>query len=99
MVVAGVGTRPDADLLAAAAEGDEEASDELFRRHHTAVLRYARGLVRDQHLAEDLTSEAFTRTFAAMRQGGGPRDACRPTCTRSCATRPPTGRAAPAAPS
>ena len=77
-MVAGVGTRPDADLLAAAGEGDEAASDELFRRHHTAVLRYARGLVRDQHLAEDLTSEAFTRTFAAMRQGGGPREACRP---------------------
>ncbi|MGI5205850.1 sigma-70 family RNA polymerase sigma factor [Spirillospora sp. CA-108201] len=89
MVVAGVGTRPDADLLAAAAEGDEAASDELFRRHHTAVLRYARGLVRDQHLAEDLTSEAFTRTFAAMRQGGGPRDACRPylyTVVRNTAT-------------
>ena len=78
VVVAGVDGRPDADLLAAAGEGDEQASDELFRRHHTAVLRYARGLVRDQHLAEDLASEAFTRTFAAMRQGRGPRDACRP---------------------
>ncbi|MFB4305087.1 sigma-70 family RNA polymerase sigma factor [Actinomadura sp. GTD37] len=89
MVVAGVETRPDADLLAAAGEGDEQASDELFRRHHTAVLRYARGLVRDQHLAEDLTSEAFTRTFAAMRQGNGPRDACRPylyTVVRNAAT-------------
>ncbi|MEV3923416.1 sigma-70 family RNA polymerase sigma factor [Actinomadura coerulea] len=84
-----MGTRPDADLLAAAAQGDDGASDELFRRHHTAVLRYARGLVRDQHLAEDLTSEAFTRTFAAMRQGGGPRDACRPylyTVVRNTAT-------------
>ncbi|WP_168221189.1 sigma-70 family RNA polymerase sigma factor [Actinomadura sp. WMMA1423] len=84
-----MGTRPDADLLAAAGEGDDEASDELFRRHHTAVLRYARGLVRDQHLAEDLTSEAFTRTFAAMREGGGPREACRPylyTVVRNTAT-------------
>jgi RNA polymerase sigma factor (sigma-70 family) len=89
VVVADVGTRPDADLLAAAAGGDAQASDELFRRHHTAVLKYARGLVRDQHLAEDLTSEAFTRTFAAMRQGLGPRDACRPylyTVVRNTAT-------------
>jgi RNA polymerase sigma factor (sigma-70 family) len=89
VVVAGVGTRPDADLLAAAGAGDEQASDELFRRHHKAVLRYARGLVRDQHLAEDLTSEAFTRTFAAMREGLGPRDACRPylyTVVRNTAT-------------
>ena len=88
-MVAGVETRPDADLLAAAGEGDAAASDELFRRHHTAVLRYARGLVRDHHLAEDLTSEAFTRTFAAMRQGHGPRDACRPylyTVVRNTAT-------------
>lgn len=88
-MVAGVDARPDADLLAAAGEGDEQASDELFRRHHTAVLRYARGLVRDQHLAEDLASEAFTRTFAAMRQGRGPRDACRPylyTVVRNTAT-------------
>lgn len=77
-MVAGTGTHPDAVLAAAAGEGDESASDELYRRHHEAVLRYARGLVRDQYLAEDLTSEAFARTFAALRQGLGPREACRP---------------------
>ncbi|MFP3964860.1 sigma-70 family RNA polymerase sigma factor [Actinomadura fulvescens] len=73
-----VGTESDADLVAAAGTGDEQASGELFRRHHTAVLGYARGLVRDQHAAEDLTSEAFTRTLAALRQGMGPREAYRP---------------------
>ena len=78
VVVAGTGTQPDSVLAEAAAEGDEHAVDELYRRHHGAVLRYARGLVRDQHLAEDLTSEAFARTFAALRQGLGPREACRP---------------------
>lgn len=77
-MVAGVGTEPDADLAAAAGAGDEKASDELYRRHHAAVLGYARGLVRDQYLAEDLTSEAFARTFAALRQGRGPQGACRP---------------------
>ncbi|WP_192809813.1 sigma-70 family RNA polymerase sigma factor [Actinomadura rudentiformis] len=73
-----VGTESDADLVAAAGTGDEHASGELFRRHHTAVLGYARGLVRDQHAAEDLTSEAFARTLAALRQGMGPREAYRP---------------------
>jgi RNA polymerase sigma factor (sigma-70 family) len=77
-VVTGVSLESDADLAAAAGSGDEQASDELFRRHHEAVLRYARGLVRDQHTAEDLTSEAFTRTIAALRQGMGPREAYRP---------------------
>ncbi|WP_433242318.1 sigma-70 family RNA polymerase sigma factor [Actinomadura nitritigenes] len=77
-MVTGAGTEPDADLAAAAGAGDERASDELYRRHHAAVLGYARGLVRDQYLAEDLASEAFARTLAALRQGRGPREACRP---------------------
>ena len=77
-VVTGVGTVSDADLVAAAVTGDEQASGELYQRHHAAVLGYARGLVRDQHMAEDLTSEAFVRTFAALRRGLGPRGACRP---------------------
>ncbi|WP_433334407.1 sigma-70 family RNA polymerase sigma factor [Spirillospora sp. CA-294931] len=74
----GVATDSDADLVAAARIGDEQASDELYRRHHGAVLGYARGLVRDQHMAEDLTSEAFARTLAALREGMGPQVACRP---------------------
>ncbi|MEU5884443.1 sigma-70 family RNA polymerase sigma factor [Spirillospora sp. NPDC047279] len=73
-----MGVESDADLVQAAGSGDERASGELYRRHHSAVLGYARGLVRDQHMAEDLTSEAFTRTFAALQQGAGPREACRP---------------------
>lgn len=78
VVVTGAGTESDADLAAAVGTGDERASGELYRRHHTAVLGYARGLVRDQHTAEDLTSEAFVRTFAALRQGKGPQEGCRP---------------------
>ncbi|WP_081639693.1 RNA polymerase sigma factor [Actinomadura flavalba] len=74
----GVATESDAVLVAAARSGDEQASGELFQRHHGAVMGYARGLVRDQHTAEDLASEAFARTFAALRDGLGPREACRP---------------------
>ncbi|WP_460370004.1 RNA polymerase sigma factor, partial [Actinocorallia lasiicapitis] len=73
-----MGNAPDAELVAAARTGDETASGELFQRHHGAVLGYARGLVRDQHTAEDLTSEAFARTFGALRQGLGPHEGFRP---------------------
>ncbi|MCP2337736.1 sigma-70 family RNA polymerase sigma factor [Actinomadura rupiterrae] len=68
----------DEELVASARTGDEAASAELYRRHHRAVLGYARGLVRDPHTAEDLTAEAFTRMFAALRAGSGPQVACRP---------------------
>ncbi|NLU70996.1 sigma-70 family RNA polymerase sigma factor [Streptomyces sp. HNM0574] len=58
--------------------GDGAALDELFRRHRPAVLAYARTCCRDPHTAEDLASEAFTRTLSAVRAGGGPTDAWRP---------------------
>jgi RNA polymerase sigma factor (sigma-70 family) len=76
-MVTRLGTESDADLVAAASTGDARASGELYQRHHAAVLGYARGLVRDHHTAEDLTSEAFTRTLAALRQGLGPQEAYR----------------------
>ncbi|MFC4909651.1 RNA polymerase sigma factor [Actinomadura gamaensis] len=68
----GVRGLPDADLVAAVRAGDVDASGELFARHHRSVLAYARGLAHDEHTAQDLTSEAFTRTLAALRSGGGP---------------------------
>ncbi|WP_432253832.1 RNA polymerase sigma factor [Streptomyces sp. HNM1019] len=58
--------------------GSPAAADLLYRRHHAATLRYARTCGRDPHDAEDLTSEAFFRTFQAVRAGGGPRGPWRP---------------------
>ncbi|GHJ33083.1 hypothetical protein TPA0910_75160 [Streptomyces hygroscopicus subsp. sporocinereus] len=58
--------------------GSPAAADLLYRRHHAATLRYARTCCRDPHDAEDLTSEAFFRTFRAVRSGGGPRGPWRP---------------------
>lgn len=58
--------------------GDGEALAELYRRHRTSVLAYARTCCRDLHTAEDLTSEAFARTLQAVRSGGGPESAWRP---------------------
>lgn len=59
-------------------EHADQALEELYRRHHPAVLAYARTCCRDAHTAEDLTSEAFTRTLHAVRAGHGPQSAWRP---------------------
>ncbi|MEU5834261.1 sigma-70 family RNA polymerase sigma factor [Streptomyces diacarni] len=66
------------DLRASDPFTGQAALDELYRRHHPAVLAYARTCCRDPHTAEDLGSEAFTRTLQAVRAGGGPTEAWRP---------------------
>jgi len=75
----GIDERTDALLTAALRDGgDADAIEELYRRHAGAVLAYARACCRDPHTAEDLTSEAFTRTAQAVRDGKGPTEAWRP---------------------
>lgn len=54
------------------------AGDILYRRHREAALAYAHRCCRDSHDAEDLVSEAFIRTFQAVRSGAGPQGAWRP---------------------
>ncbi|MGW7006248.1 sigma-70 family RNA polymerase sigma factor [Streptomyces sp. NPDC054933] len=69
----------DAELTAFLKNDKSDAAlDELYRRHHSAVLSYARTCCRDPHTAEDLTSEAFARTLQAVRSGNGPEAAWRP---------------------
>ncbi|MFD0267460.1 sigma-70 family RNA polymerase sigma factor [Streptomyces sp. NPDC127106] len=68
-----------------------ETSDvmgEVFARHHSAVLAYARTCCRDQSTAHDLAAEAFARTYRAVAWGAGPEHAWRPyllTCVRRVA--------------
>ncbi|AVZ77020.1 hypothetical protein SLUN_37430 [Streptomyces lunaelactis] len=69
----------DAELTAAVRELVSDAPvEEVYRRHRSAVLSYARTCCRDPHTAEDLVSEAFARTLQAVRAGGGPEAAWRP---------------------
>ncbi|WP_413116488.1 RNA polymerase sigma factor [Streptomyces sp. CY1] len=86
---------PDQELTRQLVEGyrsgssSPAAGDLLYRRHHAATLRYALTCCRDPHDAEDLASEAFFRTFQAVRAGGGPRGPWRPyllTVVRHTAT-------------
>ncbi|MFF9803667.1 sigma-70 family RNA polymerase sigma factor [Streptomyces coeruleorubidus] len=72
----------DAHLTAFIRSGPPDAADkaldELYRRHRTAVIAYARTCTRDAHTAEDLASEAFARALRAVRGGAGPEGAWRP---------------------
>ncbi|MFE5687495.1 sigma-70 family RNA polymerase sigma factor [Streptomyces sp. NPDC056512] len=67
----------DADLIALMRSGDDTAYEELYRRHSTAVHRYARTCCRDGHTADDLTAEVFARMLQAVRGGSGPEHAVR----------------------
>lgn len=67
----------DAQLIEGMRSGDDQAYEELFRRHSGAVLRYARSCCRDAHTADDLTAEVFARTLQAVRGGKGPQEAVR----------------------
>ena len=58
-------TREDHDLLAACADGDEQALASLYDRFGTAAYRLAVRVLRDPALAEDAVQEAF---LAVWRQ-------------------------------
>lgn len=46
--------------------GDLDAFADLYRRYHPRVLSFLRRELRDQHLAEDLAAETFTKALAAL---------------------------------
>jgi RNA polymerase sigma factor (sigma-70 family) len=54
-----MGVRDDDELLAACAEGDEQALGSLYDRFGTVAYRLAQRVVRDRALAEDVVQEAF----------------------------------------
>ncbi|MFA7767942.1 sigma-70 family RNA polymerase sigma factor [Streptomyces sp. NRRL S-448] len=65
-----------------------DVMDEVFARHHSSVLAYARTCCRDLSTAQDLAAEAFARTYRAIAWGAGPEYAWRPyllTCVRRLA--------------
>ena len=71
----------DPSLIARARGGDAEAYGQLYERHVGVALGVARRITdRD---AEDVVSDAFARTFAVLREGGGPDVAFRPYVLRA----------------
>jgi RNA polymerase sigma-70 factor (ECF subfamily) len=54
---------PDPDVIRRAQRGDPDAFESLVRAHQADVWRFARSLVRDRDLADDIAQEAFLRAF------------------------------------
>lgn len=62
-------TRPGevARVVARAKQGDEAAMRFLYLRFADNVYGYARGILRDEYEAEDVTQQVFTRLITALR--------------------------------
>lgn len=56
----------DAELVALARAGNEEAFGRLIGRHHRDCLRYARWMLGDPHQAEDAVQETLLRVVRAL---------------------------------
>ena len=56
----------EATLVAAAQAGDEGAFMQLVRQHHGRVRGFARQLVGDHQLAEDVAQESFLRAWQGL---------------------------------
>ena len=56
----------DADLVRLVIRGDHPSYDELIRRWSGRVYGYICRRVRDKHIAEDLTQDAFIRGFKGL---------------------------------
>ena len=68
----------DAELISAIRMGDDdEATSELFRRHHAAALNFATALAKPS-LAADLVADSFEKVLTIIRRGRGPELAFRP---------------------
>lgn len=59
----------DEQLVAAYAEGSNEAFDALLNRHSGRVYSYIQHLVRDSALADDIFQETFVKAITTIKQG------------------------------
>ena len=59
----------DERLAKLVCKGSARAFALLYQRHHQALYRYCRSIVRDGEDAEDALQSAMTRAFAALRAG------------------------------
>jgi RNA polymerase sigma factor (sigma-70 family) len=60
----------DERLARLAAAGHERAFAVVYERHHQALYRYCRSIVRNEADAQDALQATFTAAFAALRRGG-----------------------------
>ena len=58
----------DAELMARVARGDLAAFDELYARHWSPVVRFARGFVGSEARAEELAQDVFVQVYKARER-------------------------------
>ncbi|HEY4594438.1 MAG TPA: sigma-70 family RNA polymerase sigma factor, partial [Thermoanaerobaculia bacterium] len=58
--------QPDGRLVSLVRDGYESAFEEIFRRYGAALRSYAASIVTPQR-AEDVTQEAFTKAYLALK--------------------------------
>ncbi len=61
----------DRELVDRAREGDEEAFEQLVRRHQPRIVRLAVHMLRDRAAAEDVMQETFVRAYRALERFDG----------------------------
>jgi RNA polymerase sigma-70 factor (ECF subfamily) len=57
---------PDADLVAAFCQGNDDALEAIFNRYERSLFLYLVGLLRDHHQAEDALQETFVSALSQM---------------------------------
>ena len=60
----------DRELVQAYANNDNEAFDELLRRHQDKVYSYIYHVVKNKELVDDLFQETFVKAIMTIKQGG-----------------------------
>lgn len=63
-----LGALSDERLARLVARDGQAPFAELYKRHHQALYRYCRSIVRDEHDAEDALQNAMVAAFAALRK-------------------------------
>jgi len=58
----------DQELVLRAQQGDQEAFEALILANHARLLRVAQGVLRDPHVAEDATQQAFLDIWRDIRR-------------------------------
>ena len=62
-------TLSDEQLVALYADGNNEAFDELLKRHQDKVYTYINRIVKDDDLANDIFQDAFVKAIITIKQG------------------------------
>ena len=59
----------DEMLVAAYAEGNNEAFDALLKRHEIRIFNYIFNIVKNKDVADDIFQETFVKAITTIKQG------------------------------